>query len=249
MWKRWEAPHSRKPFRIKGTQLTTKTLSEEWGRRANASVPNVFPHRSCKECKIPSLVIAVCGPVRAVCGPGETRPASYSIQWLAASDAWTSVAQAADVGFRTFWCCGGVAVLRKGCGGAAVVRSVVPPVDVPVGGTVRWSSSVVRSVVRSVVPSVVWFVVWSVVQFVVRYVRSVVRRNTSCSIQWPASFKCLDIGHKGLVFFVTFVILRSPDPGPCTCCPQNVVRAASWRRLWGSAQVHAAIVSEFTVFL
>ena len=56
------------------------------------------------------------------------------------SDAWTSVAQVADSGFRTVWCCGSVAVLRKGCGGVAVV--------------LRWCCAgvaVVRSVLRSAV--------------------------------------------------------------------------------------------------
>ena len=109
----------------------------------------------------------------------------------------------------------------------------------------QWSQSMVRSVVRSVVWSggpaggpvgsgqwtVVWFVVWWMVQFMVRSVRSVVRRNTSCSIQWPASFKCLGYWSRDFCSFVTFAILRSPDPGPRTLCPQNVVRAASWRSL------------------
>ena len=123
------------------------------------------------------------------------------------------------------WCCG-VAVLcsvaeglRWCCGGVTVARSVVP-VDGPVG----WSQSV-RLMVRSgrlsgqwsgpwsssgpspwsgrwygpVVWPVVRFVVWS---FVVRSVQSVVRQNTSCSIQWLASFKRLGPGRaSGLVFF------------------------------------------------
>ena len=55
-----------------------------------------------------------------------------------ALDAWTSVAQVADSGFRTVRWCGGVAVLRKGCGGVALVRLV--PVDMA----------------RSMVQSVVW---------------------------------------------------------------------------------------------
>ena len=160
------------------------------------------------------------------------------------SDAWTSFAQAAGCGFCTVWCVS--AVLRKGCGGVAGVRSVVP-VDGLAGGPVVWSGW--RSVSTPVSGPLVWFVVWSMVQFVVWSVRSVVRRNTSCSIQWLPASNAWILVARGLCSFVTFVILRSPDPGPRTSCPQNVVRAASWRRLWGSAQAHAAIVSQFIAFL
>ena len=57
--------------------------------------------------------------------------------------------------------------------------------------------SVIRSVLRSVVWSVVRFVVWSMVQSVVRSARSVVQtRPAPDSVQWPAAFKCLDIGRQ-----------------------------------------------------
>ena len=133
-----------------------------------------------------------------------------------ASDAWTSVAQAADSGLRTVWCCGGVAVLRKGCGGVAVVRSVVPvddPVGGPVGGMVR---SVVRLAVRSVVKSVgrgsgLWSGEWSSLWSGPCGLWSVKARPAEYN-GLPASVACS---------FVTFVILRSPDPGPRTLCPQN----------------------------
>ena len=173
---------------------------------------------------------AVCGPVRA-----SVSNTSCSILHTMAGrlpDAWASVAQAAVSGIRTvdavaLQCCGRVAAVLRWSGqwSQSMVRSVVTG---NYGPLVRLA---VRSVVQSVVRSVVWFVVWSMVQqCVVCSVRSLLRRNTSCSTQWPASFKCLDIGRKGLCSFVTFVILRSPDLGPCTLCPQNVVRAASWRR-------------------
>ena len=57
----------------------------------------------------------------------------YSIQWPAGFRC-LDIGRASP-GFRTVWCCGGVAVLRKGCSGVAVVRLVVP-VDGPVGGPV-----------------------------------------------------------------------------------------------------------------
>ena len=99
----------------------------------------------------------------------------------------------------------------------------------------RWYGPVVQLAVRSVVRSVdrwvVWLVVWWMVQFVVRSVRSVIRSNTSCSIQWPGSFKCSGYWSRDFCSFATFVILRSPDPGPRTLCPQDVVRAACWRSL------------------
>ena len=51
-----------------------------------------------------------------------------------------------------------------------------------------------------------WFGRWSSLW----YVRSAVRRNTSCSIQWPASFKCLVTGRaSGLVFFCFPVAVSS----------------------------------------
>ena len=111
--------------------------------------------------------------------------------------------------------------------GVAVVLQCCGRVSGPSPWSGRWSGRwygpvgrlAVRSVVRSVDRSVVWFVVWWMVQFAVRSVRSAVHRNTSCSIQWPASFKCLDIGQGASLFFVTFVNLRSPDPGPRTLCP------------------------------
>ena len=110
-------------------------------------------------------------------------------------------ALAADSGFRTVRCCGGVAeVLQccfsvaewlRCCGSVAVVRSVVP-VD-PVGGpatdlvgdlqsvvrSVRWVAPVcpvdasVRSVVRSVVRSMIQSVIRSVVWSVCGPVRAV----------------------------------------------------------------------------
>ena len=175
----------------------------------------------------------VCGPVPAVCGPVETRPAPYSIQWPAGFRC-LDIGRA-SCGFRALqglvlrWCCSVAEGLLWFCGQwcQSMVRSVVwsgGPFGGPVGGPVSGP--------------VVWFVVWLMVQFVVRSVRSVVRRNTSCSIPWPASFKCLDIGGKGLLFFCNLcIILRSPDPGPRTLCPQNVVRAASWRSLSVAAQV------------
>ena len=187
---------------------------------------------------------AVDGPVRAVCGPGETRLTSYSLQWPAGF-------RCLDIGrpsrgFRVShglvlrWCCSVAGELRWCCGG-------------PVSGPSRWSGRrsgrwycpMVRLAARSVVRSVVWPVVqlWSGPCGLL----SVETRPAPYN-GLPASNAWILVA-RGLCSFVTFVILRNPDPGPGTLCPQNVVRAASWRRLWGSRQVHAAIVSEVIAFL
>ena len=177
-----------------------------------------------------------------------------------ASDAWTSVAQAADSGLRTVWYCGGVAVLRKGCGGVAVVWR----------WSAQWSQSMVRSVVRWLVWSggpvgglvggpvggpvggavggLVCGVVGGPACGPVRAVcgpsKHVLLHTMACRLQmlgyWSAS---------GLAFFCSLCKSQKPGPGSAHTCPQNVVRAASLHRLRGSAQVHAAIVSEFIAFL
>ena len=126
---------------------------------------------------------AVCGAVRAVCGPGDQMLAHRSRKPRIPGFARSGVAVVLQCPGRV-----GVAVVLRWSGqwSQSMVRSVVR--------SVVWSiRSVIRSAIRSVVWSVVWFVVWSMVQFVVRSVWSVVRR--------PASFKCLDMGRNGLVFF------------------------------------------------
>ena len=132
-----------------------------------------------------------------------TRPGPYTIQWRAGFGCLeigraSGLSLAADSRFRTVWCCGGVAVLRQGC------RSVFPvdgPFGGPVGGPVRWSGSVVRSVVQSVVRFVVSLSRWSSLWSGPHGLRC--GRNTSCSIQWLASDKCLDISRPNrLVFFL-----------------------------------------------
>ena len=138
----------------------------------------------------------------------------------------------------------GVAVVLQCCGRVALV--------------LRWSGQWSQSMVRSVVQSVVWSsgpvggLVCGLVCGDGPFCGPV--RAVMCGL-WCAPYNGLPASNawilaaRGLCSFVTFVILRSPDPGPRTLCPQNVVRAASWRRLWGSAQVHAATVSEFVAFL
>ena len=142
-----------------------------------------------------------------------------------------------DIGSRGFrasrglvlrWCCSVAEGLRWCCGG---------PVNGPSRWSGRWSGRwygpvvrlAVRSVVRSVDQSVVWFVVWWMVQFVVRAVcgpsKHVLLHTMACQLQM------LGFWSRGFCSFGTFVIPRSQDPGPRTLCPQNVVRAASWRSL------------------
>ena len=58
----------------------------------------------------------------------------------------------------------------------------------------------------------------------------------------PATNAWTSVAQAGSCSFVTFEIPQTPDPGPRTVRPENVVHAASWRGLWGSAQVHATIV-------
>ena len=196
-------------------------------------------------CPVCGLVdVAVCGLVRAVCGPVETRPAPYSIQWPAGFRC-LDIGRASR-GFRVShglalrWCCS-------------------------VAEGLRWSGQWSQSMVRSVVRSVVWS--GGPVGGLVGGPVSGPVGGLVCDRLWsgpcglwsgetrPAPYNGLPASNawilvaRGLCSFVTFVILRSPDPGPRTLCPQNVVRAASWRSLEGAVLVYAVPVSAFIAFL
>ena len=128
-----------------------------------------------------------------------------SVVWLAVRSVVRSLIWSASL--SVIW---SVVWLRWCCGGAVSGPRYGPVVRLAVRSVI-WSGTVVRSVVRSVV--------------VIRTVRSVVRRNTSCSIQWPASFKCSDIGRKGLVFCCNLCSSQKPGPGsahtlPTKCGPR-----------------------------
>ena len=123
----------------------------------------------------------------------------------------------------------GVAVVLQCCGKVAVV--------------LRWSGQWSQSMVRSVVRSVVWSggpvsgpvgglvcglvdgPVCGPVRAVCGPSEHVLLHTMACQLQM------LGYWSRGFSSFVTVVNLRSPDPGPRTLCPQNVVRAASWHSL------------------